>query len=178
MYQCRCEESTTKTVSLLSDWADDHTHPALNIENRWAFLTSYEMTVRLLKDVLPVGFSLNISTVRNRLYRMAQCLDIEVESHSDFIFGCPETENNLPKRGKPLEGDYFCDQNYRKRNFAIIAGKSFSIGASTGTRRFDFVQKSDCHPERRLMVHIFVQGIQANQQIFFLSDGTDNLREL
>lgn len=25
VYRCRCEESTTKTVSLLSDWAGDHT---------------------------------------------------------------------------------------------------------------------------------------------------------
>lgn len=60
MYWCRCEESATKTVSLLSDWAGDHTHPALKyIETRWASLISYEMTVRLLTDVLPVGYSLN-----------------------------------------------------------------------------------------------------------------------
>lgn len=56
VYRCRCEESATKTVSLLSDWAGDHTHPALKyIETRWASLISYEMTVRLLKDVLPEG---------------------------------------------------------------------------------------------------------------------------
>ena len=60
VYWCRCEESATKTVSLLSDWAGDHTHPALKyIETRWASLISYEMTVRLLTDVLPVGYSLN-----------------------------------------------------------------------------------------------------------------------
>ncbi len=29
VYRCRCEENATKTVSLLSDWAGDHTHPAL-----------------------------------------------------------------------------------------------------------------------------------------------------
>ncbi|MGG9647861.1 ISKra4 family transposase, partial [Escherichia coli] len=60
----------------------------------------------------------------------------------------------------------------------IIAGKSFSVGAPADTRRFGFVQKDDCHPERRLMTHLSAQGMQANQQIFFLSDGADNLRDL
>ncbi|CAD6176084.1 Uncharacterised protein [Escherichia coli] len=74
VYQCHCEESATKTVSQLSDWAD--THPARKyIDNRWASLLSYEMTARLLKDVLPVGYSLNASTVRSHLYRVAQCLE-------------------------------------------------------------------------------------------------------
>lgn len=42
VYRCRCEESATKTVSLLSDWAGDHSHPALKyIETRWASMISY-----------------------------------------------------------------------------------------------------------------------------------------
>lgn len=72
VYRCRGEENATKTVSLLSDWAGDHTHPALKyIETRWAALISCEMTTRLLKDVLPVGYSLNASTVKNHLCRVA-----------------------------------------------------------------------------------------------------------
>ncbi len=78
MFRGHDEENATKTVSLLSNQAGDHTHPTLKyIEHRQTSLISYEMTARLLKDVLPVGYSLNASTVRNHLCRVAQRLDIE-----------------------------------------------------------------------------------------------------
>ncbi len=96
VYRCDCEGSASKTVSLLSDWADDHTHPSLKyIETRWASMISYEMTTRLLKVVLLVGNSLNASTVRNHLCQVAQRLDAEAESHSGFLSGCPDWENRL-----------------------------------------------------------------------------------
>lgn len=43
-------------------------------------MISYEMTPRLLKDVLPQGNSLNASTVRNHLCKVAQRLDAEAGS--------------------------------------------------------------------------------------------------
>lgn len=52
------------------------------------------------------------------------------------------------------------------------------LSVSESKQLLGAVQKSDCHPERRLMAHLSAQGMQANQQIFFLSDGADNLREL
>lgn len=163
--------------------AGDHSHPALKyIETRWASLISYEMTTRLLKDVLPVGHSLNALTVRNHLIQVAQRLDAEAESHSGFLSGSPRDWGNRPKPGKPLvvgiDSGYVRDRDDKKRNFEIIAGKSFSVGTPADSRRFGFVQKGDCHPERRLMAHLSARGMQANQQIFFLSDGADNLREL
>lgn len=40
------------------------------------------------------------------------------------------------------------------------------------------MQKLDDHPKRRLMHVLTNQGMQANQQITFLSDGADNVRKL
>ncbi len=59
-------------------------------------MISYEMTIRLLKDILPVGHSLNASTVRNHLCQVAQRLDAEAEAHSGFLSGCPRDWGNLP----------------------------------------------------------------------------------
>jgi len=52
-------------------------------------MISYEMTIRLLKDILPVEDSLNASTVRNHLCQVAQRLDAEAEANSGFLSGCP-----------------------------------------------------------------------------------------
>lgn len=124
VYRCRCEDCATKTVSLLSDWAGDHSHPALKyIETRWVSMISYDMTTRLLKDILPVGHSLNASTVRNHLCQVAQRLDAEAEAHSGFLSGCPRDWGNLLRPGKPLvvgiDGGYIRDRDDKKRNFEI-----------------------------------------------------------
>ncbi len=44
--------------------------------------------------------------------------------------------------------------------------------------RFGFVQKYDTNPRLRLMDVLHKQGMQANQQVEFLSDGAENLRSL
>ena len=106
-------------------------------------MISYEMTTRLLKDVLPVEDSLNASTVRNHLCRVAQRLDAESEAHTGFLSGCPRDWGNQPRPGKPLvvgiDGGYIRDRNNKKSNFEIIAGKSFSVGTPADSRRFGFV---------------------------------------
>ncbi|TYP00675.1 hypothetical protein LY16_02911 [Xenorhabdus doucetiae] len=45
-------------------------------------------------------------------------------------------------------------------------------------KHFGFVQCLETHPRRKLHAQLSSQGMQANQQITFLSDGADNLREL
>lgn len=61
-------------------------------------------------------------------------------------------------------------------NFEVIVGKSFS--ETLPGKRLGFIQKLESDPQRRLLHHLSEQGMQANQQITFLSDGADNVRDL
>ena len=45
-------------------------------------------------------------------------------------------------------------------------------------KRFDYVQKIEANPRKRMISLLTSQGMQANQQITFLSDGAENLREM
>ena len=57
----------------------DHTAPELLwLETRWASLVSFCTATRLLKDILPVGESLNAETVRNHLHNTARRIEDEV----------------------------------------------------------------------------------------------------
>ncbi len=60
--------------------------------------------------------------------------------------------------------------------FEVVAGKSMpSDGAS---KCFGFVQTFDRKPKRRLFEVLKAQGMQTNQQVTFLTDGGDDVREL
>jgi len=141
---------------------------------------SYGLTASLLKDVLPVSLTTNGSTVRNHLHKIAQHQEAELENKPEFLTGCPREWGNLPKPDKPItvgiDGGYLKNWHQKNTNFEIIAGKSFSKTQSSS--RFGFVQRCDDKPRRRLMAVLTQQGMQENQQIFFLSDGADNLRNL
>src|SRR5262249_52240629 len=83
-----------------------------------------------------------------------------------------------------IDGGYVRNWGDKKHNFEVIVGKSmlsFGEGAEDRTpslRRFGFVQTLDTHPKRRLYEVLHSQNLQMNQEITFLSDGDDKLREL
>jgi hypothetical protein len=72
----------------------------------------------------------------------------------------------------------------KKHNFEVIVGKStLSFGEDKddegpSSKRFGFVQTLDTKPKRRLYEVLHAQGLQMNQEMTFLSDGHDTLREL
>ena len=58
----------------------------------------------------------------------------------------------------------------------VIAGKSMPTDGPA--KCFGFVQTYDRKPKRRLFEVLKSQGMQANQQVTFLTDGGDDVREL
>jgi hypothetical protein len=83
-----------------------------------------------------------------------------------------------------IDGGYVRNWFDKKHNFEVIVGKSTrSFGEDEedkppSHKRFGFVQTYDTKPKRRLYEVLHAQGLEMNQEITFLSDGDDTLREL
>jgi hypothetical protein len=181
LFHCQCTKRSTKTYSVLNGWLPEHNSPELQyIETKWASLMSYGMTVDLLTDVLPVNECLNAETVRRHVHKTAKRQDEGLKDQPRFISGCQYEWANLPKPGKPLtvgiDGGYVRDCENKKTNFEVIVAKSFS--KTEVPKRLGFVQTLDDKPQRRMLKLLKDQGMQENQQITFLSDGADNVRDL
>src|SRR5262245_27882553 len=105
------------------------------------------------------------------------------EEQAFFIEGGPRDWANLPRSDGPLtvglNGGYVhsCDKTSRKDGwFEVIAGKSMT---AEGTAKcFAFVHRYDTNPKRREIEVLKSQGMQINQQITFLPDGGDTVRQL
>ena len=105
-----------------------------------------------------------------------------------FIEGCPRDWGALPIPDGPLtvgiDGGYVKAQGSEHGWFEVIAGKSmlaFSRDEEQSTpsaKCFAFVQTYDQKPKRRLFELLQSQGLQMNQQIEFLSDGGETVRDL
>jgi hypothetical protein len=68
-------------------------------------------------------------------------------------------------------------QRSRKHGwFEVIAGKSVTDDGAS--KRFAFVHNYDEKPKRRVFEVLKSQGMQMNQQVTFLSDGADTVRDL
>lgn len=185
LFYCDCQPHTTRSFSPLSDLLSERTAPELlYLESKFASLMSYGMTVKLLEEVLPIGEKINTTAVRNHLQRIAQRLEGELgEEHWAFIEGCKRDWEKLPRPDLPLTvglgGGYVhsCeDKSNRSQSFEIITGKSVTVDGSA--KRFGLVNGYDQKPKRRLFELLKSQGMQMNQQITFLSDGGDTVREL
>jgi Plasmid pRiA4b ORF-3-like protein len=67
-------------------------------------------------------------------------------------------------------------KSFAKSNFEVIIGKS--IKADGTSRQFGGVYCYDTKPQRRIFEVLKSQGMQMNQQVTFLSNGDNKLREL
>ena len=110
------------------------------------------------------------------------------EDQGSFIEGEPSNWDLLPppegsfKVG--IDGGYVRNGFDKKHKFEIIVGKSIlsyaenEEGKMALLKRFGFVQTLDTKPKRRLYEVLHSQDFQMNQEITFLADGDDTLRQL
>ena len=100
-----------------------------------------------------------------------------------FAEGCQRDWDELPRPDLPLtvglDGGYVHSSQQRSRRngwFEVIAGKSMPTHGLD--KCFGFVQTHDTKPKRRLFEVLKSQGMQMNQQVTFLTDGGEDVRDL
>ncbi|MDV3002978.1 MAG: ISKra4 family transposase ISSysp6 (plasmid) [Chroococcopsis gigantea SAG 12.99] len=185
LFNCQCIEQKSRSFSPLVNLLTSRTSPELlYLESKFASLVSYGLTVDFLEELLPVGGEISTTAVRNNLHISAKRFEDELgEEKRVYIEGCQRDWDKLPQPDLPLvvgmDGGYVRFYNKKsntKGNFEVIVGKS--IKNDKTAKLFGGVYKYDTKPQRRLFNVLEAQGMQMNQQVTFLSDGDEKLREL
>jgi hypothetical protein len=183
-YICACQADQGKqSFSPLAECLSERSTPELlYLQSKWAALMSYGLTVERLSDVLPVEIS--HTSLQRQVNRLAERCEQELgEEQPTFIEGCLRDWNALPTPEAPLtvglDGGYLQGRHAEKRkagSFEVIVGKSLS--EERPAKCFGFVNGYDDKPRRRVFETLRAQGLQMNQDITFLSDGGDTVRDL
>ncbi len=183
LHRCRCREANgPATVSPLAELIPHHVAPErLYLETRWASLVPYAAAAEVLADVLPIATGVNATTVRQHVLRVAERAEAELpKDRCSFMDGSLTDWHALPiPDGRivvGLDGGYVRDWAERKNNFEVIIGRSMPEDGSP--RYLGFVHGFDRKPKRRLVNMLESQGMQANQDITFLTDGGEEVRAL
>jgi hypothetical protein len=189
LYHCDCKPQLSRTFSPLIERLPEHTTPEmLFLETKWAALVSYGLTAKLLEDVLPMDEPLNAFTIRQHVFEVADRMEDALgEEKISFVESCQQDRNSLPIPDGPLavgiDGGFVRAQN-KVGHFEVIVGKSIlsfrreQEVEKESSKCFAFVQTFDTKPKRRLFELLKSQGMQENQQIVFLSDGGEDVRNL
>ncbi|MGH3869286.1 MAG: hypothetical protein ACRDQ4_24910 [Pseudonocardiaceae bacterium] len=184
-WHCPCAAQPTRTFRPLAVLLPERTTPELMyLESKFAGLVSYGLAATLLAEVLPLGRPLHATAVRHHVQAVAQRLEDELAAEQfSFIEGCPQDWAELPRPDLPLvvglDGGYVHSSTQRSRRdgwFEVIAGKSMPTDGPA--KCFGYVQTYDKKPKRRLFEVLTSQGMQANQQVTFLTDGGEDIRDL
>lgn len=157
------------------------------LQTKWAAQMSYGLTASMLEEVLPLDKRVSTATISAQVARVADRVERELEEAGEeqamFIEGCPAMWAALPEPDGPitvgLDGGYVHGregQNRKAGCFEVIVGKS--MPQEGPFRRFGYVNGPDKKPKRRLYELLKAQGMQENQQMIFLSDGGDTVRDL
>jgi len=184
-WHCDCRDQPTRTFQPLAALLPERTTPELAYQQtRFAALVSYGITADLLGELLPLGRRLHPAVVRRAVHAVADLLEGELgEERPSFIDTCQRDREELPRPDLPivvgLDGGYVHSSQQRSRAdgwFEVIAGKA--IPADGRPACFGYVQTYDTKPRRRLFEVLKAQGMQANQQVTFLTDGGEDIRDI
>ena len=184
-WACRCSPGSARTFSPLAAILPERTTPELSyLQARFAGLTAYGLSAALLGELLPLGRTLHASTVRRQAHAVAQRLEDDLgEEQFSFIDTCARDREELPRPDLPLvvglDGGYVhssAQQSRRDGWFEVIAGKA--MPANGRATCFGYVQTYDTKPKRRLFEVLASHGMQANQQVTFLTDGGEDIRDI
>ena len=188
-WRCGCGSDAGTTFRPTAHWLTGRSSPELQyLETKWASLIPYAKVVDLLTDVLPVSRTLNPQTVCNHLQAAATKLEQALGEEQECLFS--GLENDWAAQPTPdgpmtvgLDGG-FVRARRKAGFFEVIAGKSIVAFKREDTedipsaKRFAFVQTYDTKPRRRLWELMKSQGMQENQEVLFLSDGGETVRNL
>src|SRR5712692_9108232 len=190
-YTCSCQQAktpdTNKQISFspLAKLLPERTAPEfVYLQTKWAAVMSYGRTAQLLEEVLPLDKRISTAALSQHVQQVATRVDGELgDEQCSFIEGCPAEWEELPEPAEPLivgiDGGYVHareGQNRKAGFFEIIVGKSMT--GEQPSKRFGFVNTYETKPKHRLYEALKSQGMQMNQQITFLSDGGDDVRNL
>jgi hypothetical protein len=187
---CGCKRRKTVSFRPLSTLLTEPVAPELlYMESKWFSLISYGLSLNALQDFLPIDLSLDVKTVRYDTLKVARRLEAELgDEQASFIEGETGDWDLLPppegffKVG--IDGGYVRNWFDKKHKFEVIVGKSIRSfeedeeNKTLSLKRFGFVQTLDTKSKRRLYEVLHSQDLQRNQEITFLSDGDDTLRQL
>ncbi len=194
--QCPCQSHQNQTFRPLTALLPERSSPELRyLETKWAALAAYGVTAKLLHEVLPIDQKHSAVTVRNHTLQMARRTEQALGAEQAmFMDGCQAERDRLPIPDGPLTVGIDGGIVRARRGttggktanlFEVIAGKSILAfhrddpeDVPPSSKCFALVQSVDTKPKRRLFDLLQSQGMQANQQVTFFSDGGDNVRRL
>jgi len=188
--RCACQTEGPRTFRPAAAWLQGarSSPELLYLETKWASLIPFEKVANLMKEVLPVGEATNHETVREHLQAVAERIEKELgEERKPRDFAALEAIAELPLPDGPMtvgiDGGYV-RAAHKQGCFEVIAGRSVvAFRRAEGDavplpKCFGYVQTYDQKPRQRLWEVMKSQGMQENQQVVFMSDGGEDVRQV
>ena len=141
------------------------------------------ITAALLGELLPLGRRLHPAVVRRQTQAVAQRLEDELgEERPSFIDTTSVTVRNYHARICRSWSGWMAATSTPASRFPhrrLVRGDRRQGHPADGRPAcFGYVQTYDTKPKRRLFEVLKSQGMQANQQVTFLTDGGEDIRDL